>query len=239
MNHIIARLLLLLFMLHLAGRGIAQTDPQTYLATIKTALQKKWPDNRTINLVFHGHSVPSGYFQTPAVHTLEAYPHQVLQQLKEQYPYAVINVITTSIGGENSVQGAKRFEKEVLPHHPDVLFIDYALNDRAIGLEASRIAMEKMIRQALKKQISIILLTPSPDLAVDLLTPDNILSRFSRQLIELAAKYKIGVADSYAAFYEQVRSGQELRDYMAQGNHPNGKGHRLIADRIMRWLQSK
>ncbi|ANH83899.1 lipase [Niabella ginsenosidivorans] len=232
----IARLLLLFFALHMAAAGIAQADPQTYLDDIKTELKKKWPANRTINLVFHGHSVPSGYFQTPAVHTLEAYPHQVLQQLKEQYPDAVINVITTSIGGENSVQGQKRFKKEVLPHRPDVLFIDYALNDRAIGPEASRIAMEKMIRRALKKKIKIILLTPSPDLTVDILKPGNILDQFRRQLIQLAAKYKIGLADSYDAFYEQARSGKQLRDYMAQSNHPNGKGHRLIAERIMKWF---
>ncbi|MCF3111921.1 GDSL-type esterase/lipase family protein [Niabella sp. CC-SYL272] len=231
-----ARLLLFFLVLHIVVAGMAQADPQTYLEELKTELKKKWPANRTINLVFHGHSVPSGYFQTPAVHTLEAYPHQVLQQLKEQYPNAVINVITTSIGGENSVQGQKRFEKDVLPHRPDVLFIDYALNDRSVGLEASRAAMEKMIRRALRKHIKIILMTPSPDLAVDILKQDNILSQFSRQLVELAAKYQIGLADSYAAFYEQVRNGKQLRDYMAQSNHPNGKGHRLIADRIMKWF---
>jgi len=236
MKNWMTRLSLLILALHWAVAGMAQADPQTYLEELKTELKKKWPANRTINLVFHGHSVPSGYFQTPAVHTLEAYPHQVLQQLKELYPNAVINVITTSIGGENSVQGQKRFEKEVLPHRPDVLFIDYALNDRAIGLEASRIAMEKMIRKALKKHIKIILMTPSPDLTVDILKQDNILSQFSQQLIQLAAKYKIGLADSYAAFYEQARNGKQLRDYMAQSNHPNGKGHRLIAERIMKWF---
>ncbi|SDC37531.1 SGNH/GDSL hydrolase family protein [Niabella drilacis] len=239
MKNGIAHLLLLLFTLPAIMAVRAQADPQTYLGELKAALGKKWPANRTINLVFHGHSVPSGYFQTPAVHTLEAYPHQVLQQLKELYPYAVINVITTSIGGENSVQGRKRLKKDVLPHCPDVLFIDYALNDRAIGLEASRIAMEKMIRQALKKKIKVILMTASPDLAVDLLKQDNILNQFSQQLIRLAAKYRIGLADSYAAFYEQARSGKDVRDYMAQSNHPNEKGHRLIADRIMQWFQTK
>lgn len=104
---------------------------------------KKWPDNRTVNLVFHGHSVPSGYANTPNVKTLQAYPHQVLEAVKEIYPYAVVNSITTSIGGENAEQGAKRFKQEVLPHRPDILFIDYALNDRSIGLERALKAWEK------------------------------------------------------------------------------------------------
>src|SRR5690606_5862244 len=112
-------------------------DESGYLQEIKMELEKKWPDNRTINLVFHGHSVPAGYFKTPVVNTLDAYPFQVLKGIKEHYPHAVINIINTSIGGENSISGAERFETGVLIHRPDVLFLDYALNDTGIGLETS------------------------------------------------------------------------------------------------------
>mgnify|MGYP001788605208 CR=1 FL=1 len=62
-------------------------------------MQKTWPNNRTINVVFHGHSVPSGYFATPLFNTLAAYPHLTLKSIKSSYPNAVVNMITTSIGG--------------------------------------------------------------------------------------------------------------------------------------------
>jgi len=127
-------------------------DPSVYLDHIKTELQKEWPGNRTINLVFHGHSVPAGYFKTPLVNTFDSYPYLLLEELKELYPYAVINVINTAIGGENSAAGAKRFESDVLVHKPDVLFIDYALNDREIGLEKSKEAWESMISKAIQEQ---------------------------------------------------------------------------------------
>ena len=78
-----------------------------YLADVKEQLSRKYPQNRTINFVFHGHSVPSGFFKTPVVNTLSAYPHLFFHSLKNKYPYAVANVITTSIGGENSVAGCK------------------------------------------------------------------------------------------------------------------------------------
>lgn len=100
-------------------------DSETYLADLKTELQMEWPKNRTINVVFHGHSVPAGYFKTPQVNTLSAYPYLFLKKLKSIYLYAVVNVIVTAIGGENSVKGAERFEKDVLIHKPDVIFIDY------------------------------------------------------------------------------------------------------------------
>src|SRR5687768_5529471 len=114
-----------------------QAQDTMFLRQVRSELQKAWPHNRAINLVFHGHSVPAGYFATPVVNTLEAYPQQVLRGLKEKYPNAVINVIVTAIGGENSVKGAARFSSTVLIHQPDVLFIDYALNDRATGLDKS------------------------------------------------------------------------------------------------------
>lgn len=208
----------------------AQSD---YLDGIKEELQKKWPQNRTINLVFHGHSVPSGYFKTPDVRTLDAYPQLVLQELKNKYPLAVINVITTAIGGENSTNGAKRFKKTVLNHRPDVLFIDYALNDRKMGLEQSAKNWRKMIKLALKKNIKIILLTPSPDMS----EKGNILDSFTVQINALATEYNIGIADSYKKFREAVAAGKNIQELMSQSNHPNRNGHQLIADEIMRYFE--
>jgi len=226
------------FSIFLSLGSFAQlASPESYLSEIKTELTKKWPKNRTINLVFHGHSVPSGYFKTPDVRTFEAYPFLVLEGLKNQYPNAVINSILTSIGGEHSEQGQKRFKKDVLIHKPDVLFIDYALNDRNIGLEKSQVAMEKMIRMALKKNIKVVLLTPSPDLTVDILKPGNVLEQHSNQLIKLAEKYKIGLVDSQGAFRNLAKSGEDLKSYMAQSNHPEKKGHMVIANEILKWFK--
>ncbi|MBX3257370.1 MAG: SGNH/GDSL hydrolase family protein [Chitinophagaceae bacterium] len=214
-----------------------ENDTTGYLGTIIAGLQQQWPDNRTINLVFHGHSVPAGYFKTPDVQTLNAYPQQVLKQLKQQYPYAVINCIVTAIGGENSESGAQRFERDVLIQRPDVLMIDYALNDRGPGLEKAKKAWSSMIEKALREGIKVILLTPSPDTSVDILQENNILEQHSRQIRQLAAKYKVGLADSYAAFKSIAMSGQKTEDYMSQVNHPNTKGHILIAEEIMKYFQ--
>ena len=215
--------------------GIADTS--TYLGDLKLELQKSWPKNRTINLVFHGHSVPSGYFKTPQVNTLAAYPNLVLQKLKAIYPLAVVNVIVTAIGGENSVKGAERFEKDVLIHHPDVLLIDYALNDRRPGLEKAYIAWDKMIKQAKKLGIKVILLTPSPDQSVNYADPGNELKKHTEQIRQLAAENHVGLADSYKAFEPLCNDKEQLIQYMAQVNHPNEKGHELIANEIMKWFQ--
>jgi lysophospholipase L1-like esterase len=207
------------------------------LQSIITELEKQWPDNKTINLVFHGHSVPAGYFKTPRVNTLEAYPYQVLKLLKAEYPYAVINIINTSIGGENSVSGQKRFKREVLIHRPDVLFIDYALNDRGVGLAKAHRAWSKMIMAARKQGIQVILLTPSPDQRVDMLEENNELAAHGEQIRKLAREYHLGLIDSYALFKNKLMAEGDLSGYMSQVNHPNEKGHTLIAEAIFRYFK--
>ncbi len=227
---------LLFFMASLLNAADGIADPGQYLQEVKKELQQLWPGNRNIHLVFHGHSVPAGYFKTPVVNTLESYPYQVLKQVKALYPYAVVNVITTAIGGENAISGEKRFESEVLVHKPDVLFIDYALNDVAAGLDRSRTAWERMIRKALKRKIKIILMTPSPDQRVPILDSTTGLARHVQQIRSLAEQYGIGLADVYERFQEKVAAGDSLSRYMSQVNHPNEAGHALIAKEIMRYL---
>ena len=208
-----------------------------YLDQIKAEMRVEWPKNKTINLVFHGHSVPAGYFKTPVVNTLASYPYIVLEQIKSKYPFTVVNIINTSIGGENSESGQKRFESQVLNHTPDVVFIDYALNDRGLGLIRAKIAWEKMIRAALDKNIKVILLTPSPDQTVDIKNDQTILDQHARQIIQLSKYFNVGLIDTYAIFKNATKQGVALVDLMSQVNHPNANGHHLIADEIMKYFK--
>ncbi|MBD3661860.1 MAG: SGNH/GDSL hydrolase family protein [Arenibacter algicola] len=226
--------ILFLLIVFVPQRSSAQImdNSGTYLNPIKTELQKKWPANRTVNLVFHGHSVPSGYFKTPHVSTLDSYPYLTLKNVKDLYPHAVVNSITTSIGGEQSEQGVKRFKDDVLSHKPDVLFIDYALNDRRIGLTRTKKAWEKMIQEAIAYETKVILLTPTPDLNEDIQSPNSELAKYSGQIRELAKKYKIGLVDSYM-FFQKIAKTEDLNTYMAQSNHINKKGHQVVAKAIL------
>ncbi len=212
-------------------------DSNSYLSDLKLKMQIEWPKNRTINIVFHGHSVPAGYFKTPNVNTLQAYPNLTLKKLKEIYPFAVINIIVTAIGGENSVKGAQRFERSVLIHKPDIILIDYGLNDRKVGLEKAYSAWNVMIKQAKEQGIKVILLTPSPDQTVDFDNPENELKNHTNQIRTIAAENQIGLVDSYKAFEFLYSDKVQLSQYMSQVNHPNERGHELIANELIKWFK--
>ena len=217
--------------------GIA--DPKVYLAKVCELLRAQWPNNRTVKLVFHGHSVPAGYGKTPQVHTFDAYPSLLHHQLSDLFPTAVINVSVTAIGGEDSESGARRFERDVLSLHPDVITIDYALNDRRIGLERAKKAWSSMIERALAANIKVILLTPTADVRAKLDDPQDPLNQHAEQIRQLAAQYHVGLVDSLALFKKYVRDGGKLEDLMAYINHPNRKGHELVANALAEWFRAK
>lgn len=220
----------------------AQGD-KSYLKKVQIELKKTWPNSRTVNLVFHGHSVPSGYFVTPEVRKFESYPHLSLVKIKDKYPGAVVNSITTSIGGEHAEGGERRFVQEVLTMRPDVLFIDYALNDRSIGLERAKVAWQKMIDLASahrftshdgqEHRVKIVLMTPTPDTSEDILSDDAPLAQHARQIRALAEQYGIELVDSYMLFKNMAKK-ESLASYMAQTNHVNAKGHQVVADAIVK-----
>jgi len=214
-------------------------DRRTYLSKITEELRKEWPENRTINIVCHGHSVPAGYFSTPFVDTFNAYPHLLHRKMKEKFPFAVINVIVTAIGGEDSESGALRFEKSVISHHPDVVAIDYGLNDRRIGLRSAELAWKSMIEKCLENNIKVLLLTPILDLSG--LFEENkdqwgLLQKHTEQIRKLAEEYEVGLVDCFSLFENYIKNGGDITDLLSWPNHPNRNGHELIAREIMRWF---
>jgi acyl-CoA thioesterase I len=81
-----------------------------------------------------------------------------------------------------------------------------------------------------------LLLTPTGDLVA---RPDDRvdpLRQHAEQIRRLAAEYHCGLVDSYAAFVRYVGQGGKLPDLMSQGNHPNRKGHDLVAAAALEWF---
>ncbi len=214
--------------------GIAAKN--TYLLDLIHGMNLHWPESRTINIVFHGHSVPAGYFVTPVVDTFNAYPYLIHRRLKERFPFAVINVIVTAVGGETSDRGAARFREDVLCHKPDIIVIDYGLNDRGIGPEKAEAFWRMMIESGMEIDSKIVLMTPTMDIGGDITKDLPDLNLHAVMTRKLADEYSIALADSYKAFKGYINGGGELWDLLCWGNHPNRKGHELIRDEFMRWF---
>jgi acyl-CoA thioesterase-1 len=216
-----------------------QASPNDYMAEVVLELKKEWPANRMVEIVCHGHSVPAGYFKTPEIQSQNAYPNLLREGLVKRFAHAVINVTVTAIGGENSVNGERRFAKDVLSRHPDVVTIDYALNDRGLPIEAVKTAWLSMVTQAKAQNIKVILLTATPDQSAKLDDPNDPINVRSEEIRALAKSEGVGLVDSLNEFKTAMASGAKLPDLMSQVNHPNRKGHELVANLLLQWFPTR
>lgn len=211
-----------------AGAG----GPENLFANLRRELVKTWPNNRAITIVFHGHSVPAGYHKTPEVRTFESYPHLVHRTLKGKFPHAVVNVLVTAIGGEESPKGASRFENDVLARRPDLIFIDYGLNDRTVSEQITQAAWTSMLGAAQARSVPVILITPTGAADVDYNDPDDKLARRAEIIRAVGMETGTPVADVQKRWAEFVRDGGDQEALLSQINHPNLAGHQLAADVI-------
>lgn len=192
-------------------------------------LKKQWPRNRPVNFVFHGHSVPSGYYRTPEVRPFDAYPLLAMEKIQRANPEAVINVIVTARGGEDSARGAARFERDVLSMRPDVIFIDYGLNDRRLPEDEVEKSWRSMARSAKRKGIPVVFLTPTGARGVKVGAAGEPLEIRAAIIRKVAAEEGIPVADVWAAWKAELARGVRQDSLLATANHPNRRGHGIAA----------
>ncbi|WP_166831215.1 SGNH/GDSL hydrolase family protein [Thalassoroseus pseudoceratinae] len=75
---------------------------------------------------------------------------QSREWLQKTYPEAKFEEIHAAIGGTGSDLGVFRLQRDVLQHQPDLLFVEFAVNDGGASPERIHKAMEGIIRQTWK-----------------------------------------------------------------------------------------
>jgi len=218
-------------------RFFRSVPKREYLHDLLDELGRRYPDNRVVNIVCHGHSVPAGYFATPFVDSLRAYPHRLLETIKGRFPFATVNVIVTARGGEDSVKGALRFREEVLCHRPSLVTLDYGLNDVRVGLPAAHSAWCGMVDAALERGAKVILLTPTFTNEHFGDTPfTRALEEHAEQIRLIAERYQVGLADPFARWRGYIEGGGDLCNLLSHVNHPPALGHELVASELGAFL---
>jgi len=81
-----------------------------------------------ISIVCFGDSVTLG---TPHVHPEETFPRVLERRLRSRFAQQRIffQLINSGVGGENTVQGLARIQADVLDHGPQIVIVEFGLND--------------------------------------------------------------------------------------------------------------
>ncbi|MCW0219046.1 MAG: SGNH/GDSL hydrolase family protein [Prosthecobacter sp.] len=75
---------------------------------------------------------------------------KTLAYFQETYPQAKISEINAAIGGTGSDLGVFRLKQDVLDHKPDLMFVEFAVNDGGAAPEQIFKCMEGIVRQTWK-----------------------------------------------------------------------------------------
>lgn len=184
---------------------------------------------------------------------------QILADELPEQGFAV-EIVNAGKGNDTSQGARERFEKDVLAVNPNVVVIQFGINDAAVDVfrkknpaKFPRVPLPQYLQnmtlmvQTLKaRKIPVILMT-SNKLAwhpkvrerygkppYNVADPDGI-NAFLREYVAavrtLAKKERVPLVDIYAA-YEAVnkKRGKSHDQLLSDGVHPNDQGHRLVAD---------
>jgi lysophospholipase L1-like esterase len=75
---------------------------------------------------------------------------KTLHWFQEQFPQSEVSETNAAIGGTGSDLGVFRLKQDVLDHQPDLLFVEFAVNDGGADPHRIHQAMEGIVRQTLR-----------------------------------------------------------------------------------------
>lgn len=113
-----------------------------------------------------------------------------LKWFNSQYPDASFEEINAAIGGTGSDLGVFRVQNDVLRHKPDLLFVEFAVNDGGAAPDRIQKAMEGIVRQTLKAN-------PETDIIFVYTLQSNMLEDYQAGKLSRSATAMEAVADHY------------------------------------------
>ncbi len=118
---------------------------------------------------------------------------QSQEQLQKQFPNSPITAIDAAIGGTGSNLGVFRLEADVLKHKPDLIFIEFAVNDSGAPTVSIRRSMEGIVRQTWKS-------LPNTDICFvyTITAANDSLGAFKQGKLPRSASVMEAIADHYA-----------------------------------------
>lgn len=151
--------------------------------------------------------------------------------LEEKFPSAEINYVRAGIGATGSYIGVHRAQRDVLDYEPDLVFIDFSVNDTTERTEINKSSYEGLLRK-------LWLDASAPAIITIAMTQQNGTS-FQEYHGEIVKKYDIPMISYKNAILDVIDKGYiKWTDISDDNIHPNVPGHALLTDLITNYLQS-
>ena len=206
------------------GRAmVSQGDPARLAAVLAKARR-----GEPICVAAIGGSITAGGLQTkdPA----RRYVKQVAKWFETTFPGLKVSFVNAGIGATDSAYGALRVKQDVLDRHPDLVVVEYAVNDSAKS-PGHGDSYEGVLRQ---------LLSSSKDLAViELFFMHKDGTSAQPVQVELGRHYGLPMISFTDAMWPEFQSGRlKWEDFYADVVHPSDAGHDVASELLVDLLNA-
>ena len=161
--------------------------------------------------------------------------------LKRRFPGADIREVNAAIGGTGSDLGAYRLKRDVLDHQPNLLFIEFAVNDGGAPPEQIMRQIEGVVRHTWR-------VDPTCDICLIYTTVLGWLDYYRTGQLppsqaaqeEVAAHYGIPSVNVGAVAAEEILSGRLWQyEFAPDSVHPSDAGYAVYAQAVTEFLAAQ
>jgi lysophospholipase L1-like esterase len=190
-------------------------------------------EGAALNVVFLGGSLTWGAQATDP--QLTSYRALTSRKLAEKYPQARLRFWDAAIGGTTSQLGAFRLERDVFARKPDLVFLDFTVNDNSGGLPVpDRLdSYEAIVRKLVSTGVPVVqaIFAVKRDVS-----PDAKERPLDGAHKAIAQAYGLPTGDAVALMRAKVAAGEatadELWDCPPDNTHPGDKGYALYSEAV-------
>ncbi len=185
-----------------------------------------------VRIVCFGDSVTGIYYHSGS---LRAYPELIGEALAQRHPETELSVINAGISGHTTTNGLARLQRDVLAHKPHLVTVMFGLNDVAKGtLPLYRKNLAEIVAKCRAAGAEVVLCTPN---AVSQ-TPERPVAQvaaFAEAARAVALELSVPLCDPHADLGAlRARDPEAWRLSMSDEIHPNLRGHRRLAESLLR-----
>lgn len=224
-----------LFLLRVLMRGVlAGSIAMSMSRASETAgfasFERRAESGETLSVVFLGGSLTWGAQATDPM--LTSYRALTSRKLEERYPAAHFRFWDAAIGGTGSQLAAFRLERDVLARKPDLVFLDFTINDDPYSSpQPDRLASyESLVRRLVTAGVPVVQAIFAAK--VDVSTTPKV-RPLDAEHKAIAAAYGLPTGDAVTLMRAKVAGGEatadELWDAPPDVTHPGDKGYALYA----------
>lgn len=171
-----------------------------------------------------GGSITAGYMASQAQFN---YPNRVTQWWRDRFPAASVTLVNAGIGATCSDLGAHRVKSDLLSANPDLVIVEFTVNDYTFPLNQE--TMEGLVRQ--------ILAQPNFPGLIMLFTMLSDGSNQQSWHVPVGAHYNLPMISYRDALWPEIQAGRlAWTDISPDTVHPNDRGHQYIAEFVGAFL---